>query len=134
MKLKNPLGAWFSHGDTKGKIIGIAKDFHIGPLQQAIAPVFINFTPAPEEGVAIIRTMPGKTKEAISTIETVSKKYNPKFPFTYAFVDDELNRQYESEMLVGNLSKIGAFIAICISCMGLFGLSIFAVAIPYSDR
>lgn len=125
MKLKNPLGTTFSHGDIKGKIIGIVKDFHIRSLHDAIAPVFINFTPAPEEGVAIIRTLPGKTKQAIAALEASYKKYNPKFSFEYVFVDDELNRAYRNEMLIGQLSKIGAFIAIFISCMGLLGLSIF---------
>ena len=32
MKMKNPVGTSFSHGDMKGKIIGLVKDYHIRSL------------------------------------------------------------------------------------------------------
>ena len=125
MKMKDPIGASFSHGDMKGKIIGVVKDYHFRSLHDPIAPAFIHLAPAPEHGVAIIRALPGKTKQTLSTIEAVSKKYNAKYPFSYVFADDDLNRQYHSEMIVGKLAAAFAFIAIFICCMGLFGLSIF---------
>lgn len=125
MKLKNPVGASFSHGDMKGKIIGLIKDYHFRSLHNQIAPAFINLAPAPEEGLAIIRVLPGKTKQTLATIEAVSKKYNSKYPFDYVFVDDDLNRQYHSEMIIGKLAGVFAFIAIFICCIGLFGLSTF---------
>ncbi|MBS1597382.1 MAG: ABC transporter permease [Bacteroidetes bacterium] len=125
MKIQNPVGATFSHGKMKGKIIGLVKDYNIVSLHGPIAPIFINLAPEPEEGIAIIRTLPNKTKQTLATIEQIAKKFNPKYPFKYDFVDDQLNRQYHSEMIVGQLSNAFAFIAIFISCMGLFGLSMF---------
>jgi putative ABC transport system permease protein len=125
MKMQHPVGASFSHGDMKGKIIGVVKDFHFKSLHNQIAPAFFNFTPAPEEGIAIVRALPGKTKQTLISAAAISKKYNPKYPFNYVFADDNLNRQYHSEMLVGQLAGVFAFIAVLISCMGLFGLSMF---------
>ncbi|MEP6614934.1 MAG: ABC transporter permease [Ginsengibacter sp.] len=125
MQLKNPVGASFSHGDMKGKIIGLVKDYNFHSLHAPIAPAFINLEPAPEEGAAIIRTFPGKTKQALATLQNICKKYNPKYPFDFMFVDDALNKQYHSEIIVGQLFYSFAFIAIFISCMGLFGLSMF---------
>ncbi len=125
MKMKNPVGASFSHGKMKGKIIGLVKDFNIHSLLAPIAPVFINLATEPEEGTAIIRTMPGKTKQSLATLETTSKKFNPKYSFSYVFVDDELNRQYHNETIEGELAYLFAFIAVFISCMGLFELSMF---------
>lgn len=125
MKMKNPVGASFAHGKMKGKIIGLVKDYHIVSLHGPILPLFMNLAPEPEEGVAIIRTLPGKTKQTLATLEAVARKFNPKYPFTYSFVDDELNRMYSNEIVIGQLSNSFAFIAIFISCMGLFGLSMF---------
>ncbi|MFC0771793.1 ABC transporter permease [Terrimonas alba] len=125
MKMQHPVGASFSHGNMKGKIIGLVKDYHFRSLHNAIAPAFINLAPGPENGIAIIRTWPDKIKQTLATIEAVSKKYNSKYPFSYSFVDDDLKRQYHSEMIIGQLSGVFAFIAIFISCMGLFGLSMF---------
>ena len=125
MKMQHPVGASFSHGNMKGKIIGLVKDYHFRSLHNPVAPAFINLAPEPESGIAIIRAWPNKIKQTLATIEAVSKKYNSKYPFDYSFVDDDLKRQYHSEMTVGQLAGVFAFIAIFISCMGLFGLSMF---------
>jgi ABC-type antimicrobial peptide transport system permease subunit len=125
MKMPHPIGASFSHGNVKGKIIGLVKDYHFQSLHASIAPAFINFVPYPEEGVALVRALPNKARQTLAVIEEIAKKYNPKYPFDYQFADDNLNRQYRSEIIIGKLAGVFAFIAVFISCMGLFGLSMF---------
>jgi putative ABC transport system permease protein len=53
------------------------------------------------------------------------KKYNPAFPFNYRFVDEQFNRMFQNEALIGKLSQVFATLAIIISCLGLFGLAAF---------
>ena len=53
---------------------------------------------------------------------------NPKFPFTYQFSDLEFAHLYKSEQVVSKLSDYFAFLAILISCLGLFGLATFVAA------
>ena len=65
------------------------------------------------------------TEKAIAQIESVMKKDNPLYPFQYRFVDDQFNQLFLSEMLVSKLSRVFAVLAICISCLGLFGLAAF---------
>ena len=50
---------------------------------------------------------------------------NPKFPFTWRFSDSEFSKLYQSEAIVSKLSSYFAFLAIFISCLGLFGLATF---------
>lgn len=64
----------------------------------------------------------------MSVLKNVCGRLNPKYPFNYLFADDTYNKQYQSEIMVGQLAKIFAFLAIFISCMGLFGLTIFMAA------
>jgi ABC-type antimicrobial peptide transport system permease subunit len=59
----------------------------------------------------------------VKKIESVIKKNNPGYPFDYIFTDEEFNRQFKSEMLIGKLSQVFAVLAIIISCLGLFGLA-----------
>jgi len=125
MKMLHPIGAPFSHGDMKGKIIGLVKDYHFSSLHSQIAPAFINLVSSPGDGLAVVRVLPGKIKQALASLEGAAKKYNSKYPFDYAFTDDTLKRQYHSEMIVGQLGAVFALIAIFISCLGLFGLSMF---------
>ena len=73
----------------------------------------------------MVRTEPGKTKEALASLEKVCKSLNPKFPFTYKFSDQEYDKLYRSEQVVGKLAKYFAFLAIFISCLGLMGLAIY---------
>jgi len=49
-------------------------------------------------------------------------------PFTYQFSDQEFAKLYRSEETVGKLSSYFAFLAIFISCLGLFGMAMFAAA------
>ncbi len=123
MKLRQPLGETISQ--PNGKIIGLIKNFHARSLHDPIEPLVIGLREKPEGGVAIIRSKPGKTKQVLATLETASKKFNPKYPFDFSFADDHFAQQYHGEMMVGQLADIFAFIAIFISCMGLFGLSMF---------
>jgi putative ABC transport system permease protein len=76
-------------------------------------------------GTILVRTQAGKTKEAIAGLEKLCKSLNPKFPFTYQFSDDEYTKLYQSEQVVSKLSNYFAFLAIFISCLGLFGLAAF---------
>jgi ABC-type antimicrobial peptide transport system permease subunit len=76
-------------------------------------------------GRALIRTAPGKTNEALASLEKICKELNPKVPFTYQFSDEEYAKLYRSEQIVGRLANYFAFLSIFISCLGLLGLVMF---------
>lgn len=123
MKMRQPIGETLT--EPGGKIIGLIKNFHARSLHDPIEPLIISLREKPEGGYAIIRAQGGKTKQVLATLEMASKKFNSKYPFGFTFADDHFAHQYHSEMMVGQLADIFAFIAIFISCMGLFGLSMF---------
>ncbi|MCF0039333.1 ABC transporter permease [Dyadobacter fanqingshengii] len=123
---KDPVGKELTMWRKKGRIIGLMKDFHIGSLHVAIEPLIINLQSKKENwGAALILTEAGKTKQAIASIEKVYKQYNPGFPFKYRFADEEFGNLYKAETVVSKLSNYFAFLAIFISCLGLFGLAAF---------
>jgi ABC-type antimicrobial peptide transport system permease subunit len=63
--------------------------------------------------------------DAIDKIGQMFSKYSPAYPYTYRFVDDDYNRKFGQEVLVGKLAGIFAGLAIFISCLGLFGLAAY---------
>src|SRR5688572_23301213 len=115
----------------KGTIIGLMKDFHHNSLKVPIEPLILRLFKGSwlnENGYwgnVIIRTEKGKTKEAIASMEKVFKQFNPGFPFKYYFTDQEILKNYKSEHTTSKLSRYFAFLAIFISCLGLFGLFTF---------
>jgi putative ABC transport system permease protein len=106
------------------QIIGVVKDYHHEGLQRAIVPMI--FYPAQVNDLTVKLTadnMPAK----IAALEKIYKKYFAGNPFEYFFMDEFFNRQYKSEMQFGKLFTTAALLAILIACMGLFGLTVFAV-------
>ena len=101
------------------------KDFHFNSLHTAINPLVLRLGENAEWGTALVRTEPGKTKQALAGLEKICKDLNPKFPFTYKFSDEEYQKLYSNEQVVSQLSDYFAFLAIFISCLGLLGLVMF---------
>jgi ABC-type antimicrobial peptide transport system permease subunit len=125
---KDPVGKELTMWDDKGVIIGVMKDYHHNSLHVPIEPLILRLFKQSWNsywGNVIIRTEKGKTKQAISSMEKVFKQFNPGFPFKYYFTDDEISKNYKAEHTVSKLSRYFAFLAIFISCMGLFGLVMF---------
>ncbi|WAC09919.1 ABC transporter permease [Dyadobacter pollutisoli] len=123
---KDPVGKELTMWGKKGKIIGLMKDFHIGSLHVAIEPLIVSLQPKQDTwGAALIRTEAGRTSQAIENIEKLFKRYSPGIPFKYHFADEEFGNLYKAENVVSKLSNYFAFLAIFISCLGLFGLAAF---------
>jgi putative ABC transport system permease protein len=126
--LQHPLGATLFWGNRRGTVIGVLKDFHFNSLHQTIEPLVVRLDENWGWGTILIRIRAGSTREALTGLEKLCKAVNPKFPFTYTFSDLEFARQYKSETVVSRLANGFAFLAILISCIGLFGLASFTAA------
>jgi ABC-type antimicrobial peptide transport system permease subunit len=122
---KDPIGKPLTFWQKKGIIIGVLKDFHFNSLHTPINPLVLRLGENVGYGAALVRTEPGKTKEALVNLEKICKQLNPKFPFTYKFADEEYQKLYKSEQVVSQLANYFAFLAIFISCLGLLGLVMF---------
>jgi hypothetical protein len=128
---KDPVGKELTMWGDKGTIIGLMKDYHHNSLHVPIEPLILRLMKVSwvkENGYwgnVIIRTEKGQTKQALASMEKVFKQFNPGYPFKYYFTDDEIMKNYKAEYTVSKLSKYFAFLAIFISCLGLFGLVTF---------
>ncbi|MBE9462370.1 ABC transporter permease [Dyadobacter subterraneus] len=125
MKMKDPVGKQVKFWMGKGTIVGVMKDFHLSSFHQAIQPlILVNYKGLNTEYM-MIRTKPGKTKEAIAYVEKTTRSFNPDYPFSYHFLDEDYDKMYRSEMIVNTLIKYFGILAIVISCLGLLGLAAF---------
>lgn len=125
MGLKDPVGQTITWGQRKGMIIGVLKDFHFNSMHQAIEPLVIRLREEQPWGTILVRIKAGSTHQTLAGLEKLSHSLNPKFPFTYQFADLEYDKLYKSEQVISKLFNYFAFLAIFISCLGLFGLAAF---------
>jgi putative ABC transport system permease protein len=125
MKMKDPVGKQVKFWMGKGTIVGVMKDFHLSSFHTAIQPlILVNYKGLNTEYM-MVRTQPGKTQEAVAHIEKTTREFNPNYPFSYHFLDEDYEKMYRSEMIVNTLIKYFGILAIVISCLGLLGLAAF---------
>jgi putative ABC transport system permease protein len=124
---KDPIGKKITFWGKPWTIIGVIKDFHFNSLHTPIRPLMLKLGENETWGNALVRIEAGKTEKVLANLEQLSKELNPKFPFTYQFVDEEYHKLYKGEQVTQKLSGYFAFLAIFICCLGLFGLVMFTI-------
>jgi ABC-type antimicrobial peptide transport system permease subunit len=124
--LKNPVNqiiTW-NGNNTPVRIIGVVKDALMESPFTPVAPAI--FARGSGGNSIMYRLSPNaKTQDAIAKLSKIFDKYNPAYPYSYQFVDDEYNHKFNLEILVGKLAGVFAGLAIFISCLGLFGLAAY---------
>ncbi|MCF0072950.1 ABC transporter permease [Dyadobacter sp. CY261] len=123
LNLGNAVGKNLTFGDEKGTIIGVVKDFHFKSLQYAMEPLILRLNKW--GGVVMVRTEPDNNEETILALEKINRQLNPAYPFTFGFLDKDLDNLYRTEQQMGGIFNLFAGLAIFISCLGLYGLSAF---------
>ena len=121
---QNPIGERVDMWERKGRVIGVVKDFHSGNLHDNIEPLVIMLRPENADRT-MVRTQAGQAQEAIASLETLHRQYDGNYAFEYHFLDEEFDRMYRTDTLVGKLATYFSVIAILISCLGLFGLAAY---------
>ncbi|WP_276485885.1 ABC transporter permease [Paraflavitalea pollutisoli] len=121
------VGKNFSYGNRKGKIIGVINDFHFESLHQSIIPLVLLMPESDRYNRLSIKVSGSNMPAALAHIEQTWKQFLPEAPFSYTFLDDRFADLYRAEQQQGTLFTIFASIAIVIACLGLFGLSAFAI-------
>jgi putative ABC transport system permease protein len=114
----------FLYGGTRGKLVGIVKDFHFESLHQEITPM-VFFISRFGYGNLSIKIDGGNFKQGIADLSKQWKEFLPIRPFDYQFVSDRYRLLYEQDQKQSQLFTIFSGMAIFIACLGLFGLATF---------
>jgi putative ABC transport system permease protein len=126
----DPIGKMLttSNGDAVYTVIGVVKDFHYNSLKTTIENhgfLIISDESPWQKSLLAVRLKDGNLSETVKLIENVWTKVSPDVPFKYFFLSDRLNTLYRNEKRDGKTAAVFSFLAIFISCLGLFGLASF---------
>jgi putative ABC transport system permease protein len=123
LRLKDPVGQIITHFGKQFHIVGVVKDALMDSPFASADPTIFHYG----GGNNLIYRLSANANphEAVEKISKIFIRYNPAYPFTYRFVDDDYNQKFNLELLVGKLAGIFAILAILISCLGLFGLAAY---------
>jgi putative ABC transport system permease protein len=109
-----------------GKVIGVVQDFNITPLKSAMQPLVMHYFPQRFQYL-YIRFNQGDAGSITAMVENKFKTFYEKQSFEYSFLDDTLNAMYTSEIKLAKIFGYFSFLAILIACMGILGLSLYAI-------
>jgi putative ABC transport system permease protein len=122
------IGKEFQYGGRKGQLVGVFNDFHFESMHQRILPL-VMFIPKNIGNFGRLSVkISGNTPAALAHLEKTWKKFVPEVPFEYSFLDQRYEDLYKSEQRQKAIFTIFACIAIFVACLGLFGLSAFAIS------
>jgi hypothetical protein len=125
MGIENPVGKSFKMWDRDaGRIIGIVKNVHNTSLHREIRPAFYVQFPY-FYNYLIINVKNENINSTLGFIQDTIKKINPNYPFEFHFLDENIDRFYQTERQINRIITSFTILAIFISCLGLFGLSLF---------
>lgn len=129
--MNDPIGQTiYFNWDSKRmamKVVGIVKDFHIRSFHDKIEPLMFSWIKN-MGSTANIKVASSDLPATLSTIEAEFKNVWGQVPFTYSFLDESFNRQYQRDEQLTTVIGYFTLLAIIIACLGLFALSSFMVS------
>ncbi len=108
-----------------GRILGVAEDFHFESLHTSIAPMLMLKGGTPRR--ISLKISGDQVQKSLTHIESVWNQFDPENPVSYAFLDEQFDNQYQSEMRLSTMIKFFTGIAIMIGCLGLIGMVGFII-------
>jgi ABC-type antimicrobial peptide transport system permease subunit len=126
---EDPLGETMTMWGQTGEIIGVVKDFHHVSLHREILPHVFNINPSNYRGLRyiFIKLRSGNNPETIDYIESVCQELAPDYPFSYTFLEDQVNSLYRSDINLSKILGLFALLALIVSSLGIYGLAFYSV-------
>jgi putative ABC transport system permease protein len=118
------LGKTFIFGKASMRVVGVTADTLTEGARSPAIPMVYVYAPDFPQNISI-RIDPGRSADALSYIDRISRSFVPNVPISHSFLDDGFERLYSADKRQGQMFAVFVGVAILIACMGLFGLAAF---------
>lgn len=104
-------------------IDGVTKNFHFDSMHKVIKPLaFFHIKAGNAFRFLTFRLPPGNLKQSMVSVENKWRQLMPDAPFEYTFMDDTLQKLYQSEVQLQKASQVATVLAIVIVLLGILGM------------
>jgi putative ABC transport system permease protein len=127
-KPEESIGDKIDFLDDTCTIVGVVNDFHYESPKNPILPIIYAFRP---DG-GLFYLVPIETNSSSATIEKVEALFTsifPGHPFSYFFLDEKYNNQYQRDIQFEKAIALFAALLIFVTILGLFGLSAYTAMV-----
>jgi putative ABC transport system permease protein len=127
LKKENAPGTTLYASESSMIVAGVMKDFNYNSLHSDIKPFMLRYGLHRDDFSHVVVSVSGNNYTSLlAKMETIWHKVLPGVPFEYSFLDEEVQRQYTTEITLSRIINSFTIMAIFISCLGLFGLAAFS--------
>ena len=103
-------------------VVGVVKDYYFESVREALKPIihYVN------QGAYYMMALKLERNNVDATVGQIESKWKQLFPtqnISYNFMDDNFNAMYADEERISIAYSVFSLLAICIACLGLFGLA-----------
>lgn len=125
----DPIGKYFGGDDeTSGsKIIGVVPDFNAYSPSEQTLPIAIYLSGDEAINYIFVKVESDNPVIAMERLATIWEKVVDNGPFNASFLDENLQAWYEVETTLTSVFGIASAIAIFLSCLGLFAISLLVI-------
>ena len=119
----------FQGGTRSFRIQAVTQNFHVGTMHETISPLVIaHVQNRPIYRFFSFRLAPGHTRTTIAAIEHKWRDLFPDAPFDYAFMDQTLQKLYQTELQLEKAAYVATGLALLIVLLGVVGLVSMSVS------
>ncbi len=125
----DPLTAFFPMKDSlRYAVIGVVKDYNFQDLAKSIEPLTFFLDRTSGLSYAFVKVAPTNMASSFGAVETAWKKIEPNAEFLGSFLDENIDNTFRREKTMATMITSGSIIAISLSCIGFFAMSLLIVA------
>lgn len=125
----DPIGKSYNISGVNFTIIGVVNDFNYFNLRQKVYPAMLHTNTYYGNGYSdiLLRYQPNQLKSVVEHIKKCYEEVAPGKTLTHFFWNERLNERYETEDRWSKIIGWASAIAIIISTLGLYGLTVLLI-------
>jgi len=112
-------------GPIRARVVGVMADYHQTGMYNEIESLMLVYRE--RNNIVYIKMSGNNMEQTMSFIESKWKEVLPDQPYSYTFLSENLNSQFEADEKRGLIFTMFTILAILIACLGLFGLASYMV-------
>ena len=113
-------------------ITAIAKDYYNGHLSAGVKPTIYEIDNFGRESTYIAYPE-GKLPNLLNYLKEMMQEFYGTETVEYTLLEDDVKALYKEDRKIASIYNIFAMIAIAVSCLGLFGISLFDIRQRYRE-
>jgi len=128
LKIADPIGEMIELQGNFFPIIGVVNDYHMQAKRVEIHPAIHFLDPSHNFQFMMIRFSSSEISRILADVRSAWKELQPDRPFTYSFLDEDVEAQYVKEKRWNRIVGYSSVMAVLIACLGVFGLTSVSVS------